>query len=328
MRTLYPLLLLATLAPAQEAPILVAHGKTLGEFRVEAHLGRIDRSSPLAFAKAWAELHAQEQAVARRFHDLFEQAHLAILDRFYSPELVARQRKLYRDEVRDVNDLRCRVLEEKDGPHGRQLVYVRRRWIDAIDRPVEDRAQLMFRKEKDGLWRLVEVRYEVRPGVFERRDRTIPPPTTRTRVPGEFPKMEETPAGTFGRLRLEFRKLRWERANAQHELFRHFFPIMREVLGPDVEKEARANQPAAKPRKEFWFREKDPEFAEDGTARLTIMALEKAPGQEAALVAGEAIFTMRKDADGRWRVTAESLKTDPDKPAEPVEKKIGLFLMG
>ena len=62
--------------------------------------------------------------------------------------------------------------------------------------------------------------------------------------------------------------------------------------------------------------------------RLTIMALEKAAGKEAAMVAGEAVFEMRKDGEGRWRVTRELLKTDPAKPAEPVEKKIGLFLMG
>ena len=319
-------LLLASLASAQE--ILVARGGTLGEFRVDARLDQVDRSSPLAFAEGWAALHAQEQAVARRFQALFEQAHLAILERFYDAELVAQQRRLYKEEVRDVNDLRCKVLEEKEGPNGRRLVYVRRRWIDALDRPVEDRAQLMFRKEEDGKWRMVEVRYEVESGRFERRDRTIPPVTARSQVPAEFPKMEPTPGGTFNRLRLEFRKLRWERSNAQHELFRHFFAITRALYGPDVEAEARKNQPAAKPRKEFWFREKEPQAHEDGSVLLTIMALEKAPGQDAALVAGEAEFEMRKDDEGRWRVTKESLRTDPEKPAEPVRKKIGLFLMG
>lgn len=326
MRLLAAALLLASLARAQD--VLVATGKTLGEFRVEARLDRIDRSSPMAFARGWAALHAEEQAIARRFHDLFEQAHLAILERFYGAELVALQRRLYEEEMRDVNELQCKVLEEKEGPNGRQLVYVRRRWIDALDRPVEDRAQLMFRKEKDGKWRMVEVRYEVQPGRFERRDRTIPPVTARSQVPAEFPEMEPTPRGTFGRLRLEFRKLRWERTNAQHELFRHFFEITRVLYGPEVEAEARSNQPAAKPRKEFWFREKEPKSNEDGSVLLTIMALEKAPGQEAALVAGEAEFEMRKDEKGRWRVTRESLRTDPEKPAEPVRKKIGLFLMG
>jgi len=327
MRALLPaLLLLSTAASAQE--ILEARGDTLGQFRVLAHLDRLDRSSPMAFAKGWARLHEQEQAVARRFHELFEGAHVALLDRFYGEELVALQKKLYEEKVRDVNDLRCKVLEEKAGPHGRQLVYVRRSWIDAIDRPVEDRAQLMFRKEKDGTWRLVEVRYEVRPGSFERRDRTIPPVTARRRVPEEFEKFEPTPAGTFGRLRLEFRKLSWERGNAQHELIRHFFPITRELYGPAVEKEARENQPAAKPRDQFWFREKEPETLDDGAVRLTIMALEKAPGQDAAMVAGEAVFVMREDGEGRWRVVEELLKTDPEKPAEPVRKKIGLFLMG
>jgi hypothetical protein len=37
---------------------------------------------------------------------------------------------------------------------------------------------------------------------------------------------------------------------------------------------------------------------------------------------------MRKDDEGRWRVTKESLRTDPEKPAEVVRKKIGLFLLG
>ena len=164
MRTLLLSILLAGVASAQD--VLVAGGKSLADFRVEFRVSEIDRSSPMAFAQSWAALHAEEQVVARRFHDRFEQAHLAILDRFYDAELIALQRKLYKQEVRDVNDLTCKVLEEKAGPRGRQLVYVRRRWIDAIDRPREDRAQLMFRKEKDGKWRLVEVRYEIRPGVI------------------------------------------------------------------------------------------------------------------------------------------------------------------
>jgi len=326
MRYFLPVLLLAATAPAQE--ILVSSGDSLGAFRVEAQLDRIDRSSPLAFAKGWAALHVQEQKIARRFHDLFEQAHLALLERYYAPELVAKQRELYKRDVRDVNDLACKVLEEKEGPHGRQLVYVQRRWIDALDRPREDRAQLMLRKEKDGLWRLVEVRYEVRPNDFERRDRTIPPVTVRMRVPEEFAETEDSPAGTFTRMKLEFRKLSWERGNAQHELFRHFFDITRLMFGPDVEKEARANQPAAKPRDQFWFQEKQPETREDGTTVLTIMALEKAEDRDAAMQAGEAAFEMRKDDKGRWRVVRELLRTDPEKPAEPVSRKFGLFLMG
>jgi ketosteroid isomerase-like protein len=326
MRTLFLLILLAGVASAQD--VLVAGGKSLADFRVEFRVSEIDRSSPMAFAKSWAALHAQEQIVARRFHDRFEQAHLAILDRFYDGKLIALQRKLYKEEVRDVNDLTCKLLEEKAGPSGRQLVYVRRRWIDAIDRPMEDRAQLMFRKEKDGKWRLVEVRYEIRPGVFERRDRTIPPVTARKQVPVKFPEMDATPAGVFKLLQLEFRKLEWERSNAQHELFRHYFSVADVLFGAEVAKELRANQPAAKPRNQFWYQEKEPTTNEDGSVLLVISALEKAPGQEAALVAGEAEFVMRKDAKGNWRVVTEALKTDPDKPAVPVRKKIGLFLMG
>ncbi|MHC4938752.1 MAG: hypothetical protein ACYTHK_07275 [Planctomycetota bacterium] len=326
MRILLPLILLAGLAPAQD--VLVAGGKTLADFRVDFRANQIDRRSPMAFAQSWAAMHVQEQVIARRFRERFEEAHLRILARFYDPALVDLQRKLYQEEIRDVNDLECKVLEEKAGPNGRQLVYVRRRWIDAIDRPMEDRAQLMFRLEKDNLWRLVEVRYEVRPGVFERRDRTVPPVTARKKVPVKFPTMDPGPAGTFKLLQLEFRKLEWERSNAQHELFRHFFTVADLVFGPEVGKELRANQPAAKPRKQFWFKEQEPKENEDGSVLLVISALEKAPGQDAALVAGEAEFIMRKDAKGAWRVTKESLKTDPDKPAEPVEKKIGLFLMG
>ena len=326
MRILVLLVLLAPAALAQD--ILAAHGQKLADFRVVVRTELIDRSSPMALATAWAALHVQEQKVAARFRKLFEEAHVAILERFYSKELVALQRKLYREKVRDVNDLRCMVLNEKDGPNGRQLVYVRRSWIDAIDRPTEDRAQLMFRKEKDGQWTMVEVRYEVRPGSFERRDRTIPPVTARVQVPERFEKMKPTPEGTFLLLKLEIRKLGFERTNAQHELFRHFFTLTGIVFGPDVAAEARASQPAAKPRNRFWFTEKKPAPNEDGSVLLTVEALEKAPDQEAAMVAGEAEFHMTKDKKGMWRVTREALRTEPGKPAVPVKKKIGLFLMG
>ena len=58
------------------------------------------------------------------------------------------------------------------------------------------------------------------------------------------------------------------------------------------------------------------------------MALERAKGGTAANVAGEAVFKMKKDDDGRWRVIEESLRKLPGEPLVPVRRKIGLFLMG
>ena len=53
-------------------------------------------------------------------------------------------------------------------------------------------------------------------------------------MPDTFPKTEDTPEGTFQRLFLEFRQLRFERRNAQHELIRHFFAVAGEFYGAAV----------------------------------------------------------------------------------------------
>ena len=323
-------LLLLTL-PATAADILKAEGDVLGDFKVVLNRTALDRSSPKALAESWGAVHAQEAAVADRFRVLFEEAHLDILRRYYAPDLLAQQTKNYEGKVRDVNALRCQFLEEKEGPDGRTLVYLRRAWTDGIGKPREDRAQLLVRKEKDGTFRLIEVRYLVG-STYERRDRTIPPPTARINVPGTFPPAKETPAGTFQRLFYEFRKLRFDRGNAQNELIKHFFTLTEEFYGKAVAAEARANQPAAKPRQEFFFKEKPAEELEGGVVRLTMMALEKAKGADAANVAGEAVFEMKKgsgkDGAAGWKVVSEGIRRLPGEPVEPVTKKIGLFLMG
>ncbi|MEM8884012.1 MAG: hypothetical protein AAGD14_08090 [Planctomycetota bacterium] len=328
MRLATLLLLLASAAPAQD--VLVPRGDTLATFQVVLQSANINRSSPEGLARTWAEMHVEEQEIAARFQTLFEQAHIDILRRFYSEPLVALQAKLYKEEVRTVNDLRCQVLETKPGPHERTFVYVRRSWIDGIGRPREDRAQLLIRQEKDSSWRLVEVRYETQPGVWERRDRSIPPVTVKVPVPkpADMPKDGETVAARFTRMKTEFYLLRFRRNNAQHELFRHFFTLTEALLGTEVANEARANQPPAKPRNNFFFVQQDPQPQEDGSTMLRISAVEKAEGQDGGMVAGEAEFIWRKDTGGMWRVMNEALRREPEQPAEPVKKKLGLFLMG
>ena len=109
-------------APAAGDPVILAPtGESFGTFRVELKKDAIDRSSPKALARSWGAIHSQEAQIAERFRVLFEQAHLEILGRYYAPALVAQQQKTYKGKVQDVSQLRCQVVDEKEGPGGRRL---------------------------------------------------------------------------------------------------------------------------------------------------------------------------------------------------------------
>ena len=115
MRVTLALLLFALPASAQQ--ILVPKGDRFGDFRVEFKKDAIDRSSPKALAQSWGTVHAEEAVIADRFRVLFEQAHLAILQKHYSKALLEQQRKNYQGKIRDVRSLRCQVMAEKEGPN-------------------------------------------------------------------------------------------------------------------------------------------------------------------------------------------------------------------
>ncbi|MHC4954731.1 MAG: hypothetical protein ACYTGZ_12670 [Planctomycetota bacterium] len=326
---LAPPLALLLAAPASFAGgILRPVGENLGEFKVLLNLAQIDRSTPAALTRSWADLQVEEHEVAARFSKHFKDAHVAILKRFYSPQIQKAQERAYSLDIPAVNGLRCQFVQVKTDEKGTTRGYVRRSWIDAIGRPRSDQAIVTLRKAKDGKWYVSRVAFAEPGGSVTENPRKVPPVTTPINVPKTFPELKDTPSDTFKRVMLEFRLLRFQRRNAQHELNRHVFPLLNALYGPEIAKEERKNQPPAKPREQFFFRAKDPVELETGRVRLGIMALQKAPEENAAIAAGEAAFDMEKDEAGKWRVVAEALASKAGEPMVPVKAKFGIFLMG
>jgi len=326
MRILLTLLLVAL--PTLAGGILVPTGKNLGEFKVLLDLSKVDRTSPEALSRCWADLQVEEKRVAERFSSYFRAAHLAILERYYSPELKKAEERHYGADVPAVSMLRCQFDKIETDEKGNTRGFVRRSWIDAIGRPRSDQAILALRKEQDGKWFISRVAFKAHDGSVTENPRKAPPPSKAIRVPAKFPKFPDTPDGAFKRLMLEFRKLRFERTNAQNELNRHVFPVITAFYGSAIAAEEKKNQEQAKPRKEFFFRVTKSVEQEGGGSRLEITALDKAPDVPNPIAVGHAKFDMKKDQTGRWRVVAEALASEAEKTAVPVTKKFGLFLMG
>ena len=330
MRILIALLLSAPMALA--GGILVPRGATLGKFEVFLNVAQVDRTSAEGIARSWADLQVEEHQVARRFTELFKKAHMDILGRTYTPELVKKQSRVYAADIEAVNDLRCQFVKVDVDDQGETRAVVRRSWSDTLGRPKSDRAILTLRKDKGSTgstWRISRIAFQEPSGALRENPRQVPPPTFTFKVPVDMGKFDNTPTGAFKRLRMEFRKLRFERTNAQHELNKHVFPIIEAFYGAEIVAEEKKNQPAARPRQEFFFRDKEEQKLESGRVRVGIMALEKAPDKpNAAISVGEAAFDMEKGKDGKWRVAAELLSAEHEGEMKPVEKKLGLFLMG
>jgi len=327
MRILIVLLLFAPMALA--GGILVPRGATLGQFEVLLNTTKVDRKTPESLGRSWADLQVEEFQVAARFTALFKKAHIEILERTYVPALVELQKKAYAADIEAVNDLRCQYVKMDKNEAGETRAIVRRSWTDSLGRPKSDRAILTLRIAKDSAWCIARIAFLEPSGALRQNPRKVPPPTFTYKVPKEIGKFESTPLGTFKRLQREFRKLRFERTNAQHQLNRHVFELMEALYGTEVAQFEIKNRPAGKPRQEFFFRERDEETLENGRIRLAIMALEKAPDKpDAAIAVGEACFDMEKGKNGLWWVAAEFLRPDHEGALEPVEKKLGIFLMG
>jgi len=326
MRILIAILLAA--APTLAGGILVPTGKNLGEFKVLLDLSKVDRSSPEALARSWGDLQVEEKQVADKFSDHFRDAHLAILDRYYSPVMRKAEERNYGLDSPAVNMLRCQFVAVETDDKGSTRAFVRRSWTDALGRPRSDQAILAVRQAKDGKWFLVRIAFKAPDGSVTPNPRQVPPPTSAIKVPQKFPEFPDTPDGVFKRLILEFRKLRFERRNAQNELNRHVFPLIKVLYGPEIAAEEKKNQETAKRRQEFFFRAKEAIELEGGGSRVEIMALDKAPDVPNPIAVGHATFDMKKDKKGRWRVVAEAVASEADKPTVPVTKKFGIFLMG
>jgi len=326
MRILTALLLAA--APLLAGGILVPTGKNLGEFKVLLDLKKVDRSSPEALARTWADLQVEEKKVADQFSDHFQKAHLSILERYYSSEIRKEQERLYGLEAVTVNMLRCQFVAVETDEKGSTRAFVRRSWTDALGRPRSDQAILALRKAANGQWYVSRVAFKAPDGAVTENPREVPPPTSAIKVPKNFPDFPDTPDGVFKRLMLEFRKLRFERRNAQNELNRHVFALVAALYGPEVAAEEKKNQTKAKPRQEFFFRAKDSVATEGGVSLVEIMALDKSPDEAKPIAVGHATFEMKQDEAGRWRVISEAVAEKADEPPVPVTKKFGIFLMG
>jgi hypothetical protein len=305
---------------ADEAPLGV-RGQTLGEFEVLLRAARIDSSSPEALARSYCALVAAAgNECAGHFTRLSAAAHLEILERYYSPELVRKQEEAYDAVLRASERVECVVLGcEGDG--SRALATVERRGASKV--------KLVLSLERsESAWRIAKIEQEAEGGVRIPRDLGVPPLLIVRPVGPPAPPDFTSPETALASLRHDMERLWALRARGQNELNRHYFQIVRAFYGDDVATKARDARKAPEPALPVEYETTKAMPLEATTLRIEAIAWEKVPGAtDLRSAVGEASFDFRRDAEGRWRIEKERNRPKPGGQMELLPSGFGLFFL-
>jgi len=318
-------LLLLLLLGGESRPLLASRGDDLATFDVVADVARVAHDSPRALAESYAAFDAAvANDVEPRFARVSADAHLRVLERYYVPELVARQRKEY-DGVLP-RSVAHAVLEESALEGGGVLVLLERT-SRAGDKTHATRVRLKLRRE--GKWWWVDaVESGPAEGPFAPRDIGLPPLVTAPAVPPEEPVVRGTPTGTLKSLRRDMARLLALRARGQGALYRHYLDIVRAFYGDAVAERARREQPRAAPAPKVEYEMSPPATEGDGVVVVETAALETVPESPSKRSAvGVAAFRLRRDVLGDWFVLEELVRKEPSAPFTPSSGPAGLFFL-
>ncbi|MFI5403140.1 MAG: hypothetical protein ACHQ1G_09400, partial [Planctomycetota bacterium] len=170
MRLLFPLLLGAATAVAEDLPLIRAAGTSLATFEIELRLEAVDRGSAEGLAKSFARLEEEQHGVRRRFAELVRDAHLDILRAFYTKEIVDKQAETYK--AVEQRGYRCEVLEvTQEG--GKATARLRRTYVEA-GKEREEASEIDL-VQGGGRWLIATIRDRGRDGRFVERGLGTPP---------------------------------------------------------------------------------------------------------------------------------------------------------
>jgi len=318
-RTTALLLLVATSAVAQDLPLIRGSGTSLETFEVQLRLEAVDHTTAEGLAKSFARFEEEQHDVRRSFADLVREAHLDVLRRFYTKDLVDRQakdyeavaQKGYRSEVKGIT-----------GEGDRATAQLQRTYIVAGKQ--RDEATEIDLVREGARWRISAIRDRGRDGQFRERPLGAPPELKRAPVPAPGAPDLSTPKAAISSLRDEILRFGGLRDNAALSLNDRFFDITAAFFGDEVARKAREDRPRAK--------ESQPVSVDvgDGVPRLAdlmrvdVTVYEEAGGKRSPI--GQAAFDLRPE-DGKWKVVGEFLRPDPDAPPNPVPRNFGLFFL-
>jgi len=313
------LLLAAASAIAQDLPLIRGSGTSLETFEVDLRLDAVDHATAEGLARSFARFEEEQHDVRRSFADLVREAHLDILRRFYTKDLVDRQakdyesvvQKGYRSEVKGV------TVEGDKATAQLQRTYI----VGGKQREEATEIDLV----RDGArWRIAAIRDRGRDGQFKERPLGTPPEMKRAPVPSPAAPDLSSPKAAVTSLRDEVLRFGGLRDNAALSLTDRFFDICAAFYGDEVAKKAREERPRPKESPPVSFDVGEPAPRLSDLMRVDITVNEDVRGKRTAI--GQAAFDLRSE-DGKWRVVGEYLRPDPDTPPSPVPRNFGLFFL-
>jgi hypothetical protein len=313
-----------SVAAAQEAPLIVAHGRDLASFEIVVRLEGVARSSPRDLAQSFARLQREQHLVRRRFLQRFRVAHLGILRRYYAHGLVAAQEARYRQTAGSDDDARSTVSEVKaDGDRATaQLEWAAR---DARTRKWAKRAVRLTLARRQGSWWILAIHDQVPGRGWVERKLGVPPDVAPAAVPTAIRPDRSAPRATVDSLQQEVRRLKALGDTGRRAMARKYFAILAAFYGEEVARRARAERPRPAAASTVAFQVRDPKAGEGDATRIDVLATEEIPGAEGKRSAvGQAAFDLREGAGG-WRIVGEFWRPQPNRPLVPTTDNFGLF---
>jgi len=312
------LLLLASLAVAEDGRLLRATGADLESFDVAVRLDEVDRSSPKALAAAFAQLQKDQFELNRAFVERFRAHHLEILARYYVPGMVAKQKAVYGPARR--GDVTCEVGDVEIVGTGATAIL---EWAHG-----ERSRRIMLRMERRGdAWWIRSVHDRSPDGIWS-KPRPLGAPPLRT--PRSLPEAAEPdrtgPDETVKSLRADVLRLAVLGNRGRRALAAHFFDIAAAFYGQEAAARARDERAGVRDRPPVKSEILGPApFV--GGVRVGVSVTERVPGVTARRSAiAEAAFDLKETADG-WRIVNEHTRPKPDVPLEPASSNFGLIFL-
>jgi hypothetical protein len=317
------LILLATVVVAEDEPLLRATGDSLANFKIVMRLDGVERSSPEALAKSFVRLQLDQRLVQRRFRELFREAHLAIVRRYYSETLVAAQEVRYRRTTGSDADARCDIGQIKGDFNRVTTILEWNSRNDVTGRWVSNKVRLTLVRRVETWWILVIHDSDPDRGWVPRR-LGVPADVPPAKAPQLIKSDRSAPKKAIRSLEREVLKLKAVGDQGRHAMARKFFDILAAFYGEEAAERARKERPEAAPRAGTTFDVREPEPAKEGRARIDVLVMELVPGMKDTKSAiGNAAFELTHGEDG-WRVAAEFIRPQPDQEFVPVTKNLAL----
>ncbi|MGH7162629.1 MAG: hypothetical protein ACREID_04025, partial [Planctomycetota bacterium] len=266
----------------------------------------------------YVAFHEATLAVAERFADLFHDAHIDVVQRYYEPRLAKQQRARYHALARKRRPARFVDVNVREGKETAEAV------LSAPELPA---LRVTMRRVREFWW--IERIWQEREGRVEEKDLGVPPLLP---VPdaGELDDPDvRTPEALLRSLREEMARLGALRRRGQNALYRHYFDAIRAFYGEEVARRSKEAQsrPEAAPELTYEFAPAKP--LSDDAARVEVVAAEAVPDEKGVKSpVGHAAFDLKRDRDGRWRISAEYARPSPEKPLLRVEGDVCRFFLG